>query len=677
MIQDAFHEGFWEAQPLLDSITLSPRAKQLLGYEAEEITNSGAVFLSLIHPEDREIVVGEIKAVRAGRQDRYNMEFRMRCKDGSYKQLLARGKARFDETGACVASVGYFTDLTRLEEAEKRYEKVTDLMDDVVSLHDNQLRTIYATSALTRLTGYTHDEIIGKSVLDRAHPLDRPHMIRMMRRLRRDGEALVRWRHRTRVGAWRWFETKVRTLKDTSWHPACYLCSTRDISDRIETEQRVHWQAEHDTLTELPNRAFFLKAIEQELQRLRTEKMLAILFIDLDGFKRINDTLGHPVGDALLKVVAGRLIDAVRARDIVGRMGGDEFTILLDHIESLAEVERIVQRLLASIAQPIHLAGQDLFVAGSIGIALAPRDGNDAETLLRHADLAMYHAKEFGNCYRVFDSSMHDVARERLRHEHLLRRALENDEFEMHYQPQVNPATGEVLALEALLRWTPHEGDAPISPARFIAIAEESGLIEPLGSWILQAVCRQGVLWQRQCGSCPMLAVNVSALQITQPWFYTKVERVLEQTGFPASLLELELTESAFLGRAGETARQTLDKLRALGVTLAVDDFGTGYSSLSYLRDLPLDALKIDASFLRDLPKAPQTQAILRAIVELSHALNLEVVAEGVENEAQRALLTTLQCDRIQGYLIARALPPQKVLAFLESHAKKQKAKAA
>jgi EAL domain-containing protein (putative c-di-GMP-specific phosphodiesterase class I) len=333
-------------------------------------------------------------------------------------------------------------------------------------------------------------------------------------------------------------------------------------------------------------------------------------------------------------------------------------------VHSREEIEVLVRRLLAAVARPVTVHSQELFVSASIGISTYPDDGTDAETLIRHADVAMYQAKRTGNGFRHFDLSMHNDAHERLRQERCLRRALEQGEFEMHYQPQTNPKTGLADSMEALLRWKRPKDESPISPARFIAIAEECGLIEPLGSWILQNVCEQAAAWLEEFGFCPVVAVNVSTLQITQPWFLRRVEQTLEATGLPARQLEIEITESALLDRKA-VALRTLDGLHKLGTRLAVDDFGTGYSSLSYLRDLPLDCLKIDATFLVDMLNAPQTQAIIRAIIELSHALNLEVVAEGVEYEEQRRILAELGCDRIQGFLISPAVPAREVPALL------------
>ena len=554
---------------------------------------------------------------------------------------------------------------------DSRFTLMMEFMEDVVSLHDSNFLTLYATPALTRVTGSSPRQTLGKSVFRRMHAEDKGHVLHALRRLRRTGEAMVRWRHVARPGECKWLETRVRALAE-SWAPARYLCSTRDISPQILNEERVLWQERHDVLTELSNRSYFMEQVAHAAAMLPGEQLLAILFLDLDGFKRINDSLGHETGDALLRLVAQRLRDTLRLNDVIGRMGGDEFTILLNPIHSVEETEILVRRLLAAIARPVVLGGQEVFVSASIGISLYPDDGTDGETLVRHADVAMYQAKQTGNSFRYFDHSMHDATQERLRQERCLRHALEQGEFEMHYQPQMNPKTREVSSMEALLRWKRPSNEAPISPARFIAVAEECGLIEPLGSWILQNVCEQAATWLTENGLSPTIAVNVSTLQLTQPWFLRRVEQTLEATGLPPRLLEMEITESALLGK-GAVALKTLEGLHELGVQLAVDDFGTGYSSLSYLRDLPLDCLKIDAAFLMDL-YAPQAQAIIRAIIELSHALDLDVVAEGVEQEEQCRILANLGCDRIQGFLLSPAMPASAIPEFLKRQNEASKA---
>ena len=545
----------------------------------------------------------------------------------------------------------------------QKYGQMMELLDDVVSLHDAHLNTLFATPALKRLTGFPTRQLIGRSAFQRMHPDDQKKALRALKSLKRRGETTVRWRHSTRQGEWIWLETRVRHLED-SWAPARYLCSSRDISPQIVSEERVLWRTRHDILTELSNRSYFQEQVHDAISNIPESQLLATLFLDLDGFKRINDSLGHETGDSLLRIVAQRLRDTLRGNDVIGRMGGDEFTILLNPIHSREEIEVLVRRLLAAVARPVTIQGQELFVSTSIGISTYPDDGADAETLIRHADVAMYQAKKVGNTFRYFTHAMNNDAQERLRQERCLRRALELGEFEMHYQPQTNPQTGAVDYMEALLRWNRPKDESPISPARFIAVAEECGLIEPLGSWILQNVCEQAATWLREFGFCPIVAVNVSTLQLTQPWFLRRVEQTLEATGLPAPQLEIEITESALLDRK-PVALRTLDGLHHLGTRLAVDDFGTGYSSLSYLRDLPLDCLKIDATFLVDMLNAPQTQAIIRAIIELSHALNLEVVAEGVEYEEQRRLLAELGCDRIQGFLVSPAVPAHEVPALL------------
>jgi diguanylate cyclase (GGDEF)-like protein/PAS domain S-box-containing protein len=652
-------DGVWETEGA--RAYLSPQARAMLGFEPHELPADPQSLLERLHPDDRAQWEEALKAPEAPRR----LSCRLRCKDGSYKRVLLRSQTEQDLPQHRTRTLGLLTDLSRQEAPRERYRQIGELVDDLVTLHDADFVTLYATPSAQRIIDREADAVVGTNILDGVAPDERRRLLLLLRRLRRGQDVQVCWRLSLTDGEDRWLETRVRQLIDDAWKPARYLCTTRDISGRLSTEEKMLWQARHDTLTGLPNRRYFLERVNDEVTALPDDGALAVLFIDLDGFKKINDTLGHAAGDAMLTAVAQRLTESVRVGDVVGRMGGDEFTVLLSPLRRDEEPEEIVRRLIAAVAQPVPVGAENLFVSASVGISRFPEDGTDADTLVRHADLAMYQAKQSGNTFRRFEPAMTERAQRRLQQENVLRRALENGEFEMHFQPQVDLHTQEIVALEALLRWQSPGNEEPISPGRFIALAESTGLIEPLGSWILQTVCEHLSHWERSGVVCPLVAVNVSAQQFAKPWFLRKVEETLLRYHLRPQSLELELTESAFLGR-GDTARQTIDKLKALGLRLSVDDFGTGYSALSYLRDLPLDAVKIDASFLRSLATVPQTRPILRAIIELAHALKLEVIAEGVENEEQRDLLVQLNCDRVQGFLVSRAVPADAVPALLE-----------
>ena len=446
------------------------------------------------------------------------------------------------------------------------------------------------------------------------------------------------------------------------------------LGRKWEAESRVRQLAYYDSLTGLPNRVLFLDRLSQTLEVARRhQRKAAVLFIDLDNFKRINDTLGHSFGDEILKITAERLRYCVRASDAVthlalqgtaARLGGDEFTVLLSEIDALEEPAIVAQRILERMAEPMCLSAQEVIVSPSIGITVFPEDGGDVETLLKNADLAMYFAKRSGpNSFQYYQAAMNEVALKRLTMENQLRQAIANGEFSLHYQPQVAVLTGEVSGVEALLRWNNAEL-GPVSPADFIPVAEESGLIVSIGEWVLRTACRQAKLWRDRGVPLPRIGVNISVKQFVQRNFPELVARVLAETGLAAEVLEIEITESLLM-RDADGAADTLHRLKALGVQLAIDDFGTGYSSLSRLKEFPIDRLKIDRSFVRSVNTDLNDQAIASAVIAMAYSMNLCVVAEGVETSEQLDFLRAKHCDEVQGYFLSRPLPAQEVEDFL------------
>ncbi|MBR0568118.1 EAL domain-containing protein [Azoarcus sp. L1K30] len=445
-----------------------------------------------------------------------------------------------------------------------------------------------------------------------------------------------------------------------------YLGIASDIGERKAAESRIRFLAHYDALTELPNRNYLGQRLSDALERCkRQDRQLALLFLDLDRFKYVNDSLGHQAGDLLLQAVSRRFMSCVRADDTVARTGGDEFVILLPSLHDRGRVVEVASRILAALRDPFDIRGQRLTISPSIGIAIYPDDGADAETLIKHADAAMYQAKEAGrNAYRFFDQQLSRRASERLMIENELRLALERKEFVLYYQPQLDVASGEITGMEALLRWQhPERGLVP--PDAFIPIAEDSGLIVPIGDWVLRTACAQAHAW-RVSGLIEVpVAVNLSARQFDQPDLPAQIASVLQATGLPTHCLELELTESLVM-RDPERSSDTLSRCKALGVSIAVDDFGTGYSSLAYLRRFPINRLKIDRSFIKDIVDEPDDAAIAQTIIAMAHSLRLSVVAEGVERLDQLRLLQHWQCDMYQGFLSSRPLPGDALTALLK-----------
>jgi diguanylate cyclase (GGDEF)-like protein len=451
---------------------------------------------------------------------------------------------------------------------------------------------------------------------------------------------------------------------------------TLAVSHRSDSEEQARWQARHDMLTGLPNRTLFLERVEQALARAQVrqetagaktakEGTMAVLFVDLDRFKRINDTLGHAAGDVLLREVAARFSGCLRPEDTLARLGGDEFTVLLPDVPTPGYAASVSQMMLRTLRRPVLLGTQELHVGASIGVSMYPRDGQDAQTLLKHADIAMYQAKAKGG-YQSYSPRMNADSYQRLIEEGELRRAIEREELTLCYQPQVDLATGEVRAVEALARWR-HPDRGPVPPAHFIQIAEQADLIVPLGELILRGACRDAAALRAEGWRDLRVAVNVSARQLTQPRLLESIRSTLTHTGLSGDVLDLELTETALAG-GGDTTPQTLQELRAMGIRLSVDDFGTGYSSLAYLRRFAVDMLKIDRAFVAGLGKDTPDEALVRASVEMGHALGLKVIAEGVETEEQLEALRRLGCDLVQGYLYSRPVTLEGLRTLLAAN---------
>ena len=456
-------------------------------------------------------------------------------------------------------------------------------------------------------------------------------------------------------------EDSVAPIHDREGQATGAVIVFRDVSAARAMALQMTHSAQHDFLTGLPNRMLLNDRVNQAIALApRHWKKVAVLFLDLDGFKHINDSLGHPIGDKLLQSIAKRLVDCVRGSDTVSRQGGDEFVVLLSEVEQSEDAAITARRMLQAVAEAHSIDQHDLHVTTSIGVSIYPDDGLDAETLIKNADTAMYQAKENGRqSYQFFKPAMNVRAVERQSIEEGLRRALERQEFALHYQPKINLKTGAITGAEALMRWT-HPTRGLVSPAQFIPIAEDCGLILPIGNWVLREACRQARAWVDAGLPLVTMAVNISAMEFRDENFLEGVFAILKDTGLDPRSLELELTESVLMKHAESTA-SILKTLRARGVRLAVDDFGTGYSSLSYLRKFPIDALKIDQSFVRQITSTPDETSIVTAVISMGRSLKLRVIAEGVETREELAFLQAHQCDEAQGYYFSRPVPPPAV----------------
>lgn len=656
-------------------VFVSQGCQELTGYAPEDLLYGHRItFEEITFEEDRQRVRDRIDiAVSTG--ERYDVEYRITHGDGRVRWVWERGSPIYNERGQIEALEGFIQDITMRKESE---QALRDAEERYHSIFNHAIEGIYQTTpdgkylnfnpALARIYGYESVEALARGISDiqkqlYVDPGKRAEFITLMRErgVVKNFEAQVYRKNGDII----WISENAREVHDSQGRLMFYEGTVEDITERKNYQQEIEYQATHDGLTGLPNRTLLSDRLQQCISFAdRYHEKLAVAFIDLDQFKLINDSMGHHVGDQLLVEMAQRLSACVRESDTLVRLGGDEFVMLLNGLQKMEDITQSMQRILSTVAQPFVINGWDYTVSCSIGVSLYPDDGRDPGDILKHADAAMFKAKQLGrNNFQFYTSAWNRELMERLDIEYRLRQAIENDELVLHYQPKIEFSTGRICGAEALIRWQP-PGEPMISPLSFIPIAEETGLIKDIGEWVMRAACRTAGQLQRTYGHALPIAVNVSPRQFRHFDLVGTVERVLAETGLDPTLLELEITEGTLVHDAGQFIN-TLQALKAIGVKLAIDDFGTGYSSMAYLKDFPVDRLKIDKAFVGNLETEPANIAILKAIIALGHSLELKVVAEGVETAYQQAFLHGIGCDELQGYVFSKPLPEEAFMQLL------------
>lgn len=660
-IFDTLDVAIWSHDLKTDTLLITSGIEKLYGYSSQEFYKDSTLWKKVIHPEDMHVLA--LREKELGRGEAVTSVYRIIRPDGEVRWIQDRGIPVLNEQGEFVDFTSVLFDITDRQESEGRYRSLVEMSPDLIAVYSRGKLDYINEAGCKLFKAESQEALIGQPI-SKLIPSD---ILAQIKNRELTIDENFEEKH--------WFEFKAVQLDGTeidvemSAMPIMYegrmaeQIVGRDLTQRKKAEKTIKYMAYYDVLTGLPNRNMVRKHLNNALQKGGQE--LAVLFLDLDRFKIINDTKGHRVGDLLLKVVAARLKNAVGDAGLVSRQGGDEFIILLKGLNK-EKVVQVAERILNEFSEGIVVENQEFYVTPSIGISMAPCDGKDEETLIKHADTAMYLAKERGkNNYQFYTNQLHGLSSRKMELENGLRKALEQSQLMLHYQPQVNLETGEIIGVEALVRWQ-HPENGIISPAEFIPLAEETGLIVPLGKWVLENAAAQNKSWQRRGLSQFPISVNISVRQLQEDRFIDTVKGVLEDTELDPRYLDLEITESVM--QNSETTASILNELKELGVTLAIDDFGTGYSSLSLLKHLPIDKIKIDKSFVDDIIHHSNQGAMVKTIIDMGHNLQFNVIAEGVEELEQVEFLMRNGCRVGQGYYFSRPLAAEAIEELLKNH---------
>ena len=656
---DATRDGLWDWDVSRRKVFFSEGYARLLGLTPQTLGDTREDWASRLHPDDTERALHALNAELSDQP--YENIYRLRHADGSYRWIHSRGRLQRDESGQPQRFIGIASDITQqraIDDSLRQAAAVFDATQEGVLVTDAEQNIVHVNPAFSRITGYSSEEILGQH----------PSLLKSGRHDAAFYQSL--WHALQNRGAWSgevWNRRKsgeiypqwqcIRVIHDEQGRVSHYVAVFSDITALKRSQRELDYLAHHDPLSNLPNRLLFTERVAHALERSTIEELRgAVLLIDLDHFKHINESLGHNVGDLLLKSVGERLLQGLPNGCTLARLGGDEFGLLSENCAEAAQAAELAQSLLHKLETPFRLDDHELYIGASIGISLFPEDANSVEQILRNADSALFKAKSSGReGYAFYEQELTDYARQRVELASSLRHALDNDELRVYYQPLHDLHDGSQVGMEALVRWQ-HPQRGLVAPGEFIPIAEDNGMIGVIDTWVLEQACRQMVRWNAGRSPLRFVAVNISSRLFSRGELDQKVASVLAQTGLPPEQLELEVTESAIM-EDPDAAQKLLFRLRALGVRLAIDDFGTGYSSLARLKRLPVDKLKLDQSFVRGLPDDTEDAAIARAVIALGKSLGLKVLAEGIEQSAQANFLRELGCNYGQGYYFGRPQP--------------------
>ncbi|MDD0844778.1 EAL domain-containing protein [Pseudomonas sp. Gutcm_11s] len=670
---EASELGLWDWDLSTDEVHHS-HLESIFGIRQEEVKGVLSHLKPRLHPDDLPLLRRALVEHLKGRTEDYCVEYRVRHADGRWRWVEDRGRAvERDEQGRVLRMLGTRRDVTerkRMDEEQRLAATVFEASGEGIVILDADYLLLSVNQAFSDVTGYRKEEVLGRSVATLISSRDTRRQYQLIRQelaqhgswrgelveTRKNGELYPQW-------------LQLNVVRDGRGRVNHIVGFFSDLSQRRQTEERLRYLSHYDELTGLANRSLFRERLHEVCERARQEgSRLALLHVDLDRFKLLNDSLGHEVADQLLRQMSRRINQSVPEAHTVARLAGDEFALLLDDYGSLSSLARTASRLLSKLRTPMMVGGHELVVSASVGISLLPDNARELSALISQAGMAMQHAKHLGgNTFQFYTDNLQACTLERLQLETQLRKGIEDGQLEVFYQPKLCLADDSLNAAEALVRWR-HPELGLVAPGEFIPLAEETGLIAPIGEFVLRQACLQAREWQRQGLADLRVSVNLSVHQLRQGNLVALVRQVLDETGLPPRLLELELTESQLLDNV-ENVIATFQQLRDLGVKLAIDDFGTGYSSLSYLKRFPVDYVKIDQTFVRDLSTNGEDAAITRAIIAMAHGLELKVVAEGVETQAQMDFLKAQRCDEIQGYLISPPVPAERFAELLRAQA--------